>query len=261
MSRPSKALLEALVASEREASGPSPEVRDRMWTAIDTRLSQGPPAPELGDEPLLTAAKGPGALLKIVGVVAVVAGLGGGAALLLRTPEAEAPAPELAAAAVEPGDPTPAEPPPSDLPTGPAFDPDPNPATPPAPARDPDPPAASAATTHAQPKPSRPTPRGAPKQAPQPKQPKTLAEEIALMQRISTALKQGDSTRVAALVSEHERDFPKGQLIEERRAAKARSLCMRDKLEAGRKQAQQFAARWPGSIHLAAVERDCKIER
>src|SRR5690606_33706233 len=56
----------------------------------------------------------------------------------------------------------------------------------------------------------------------QPKAPaKTLADEVALMQAISTALKQGDSRKVLKLVAEHERDFGKGQFLEERRAAKA----------------------------------------
>ena len=58
---------------------------------------------------------------------------------------------------------------------------------------------------------------------------KGLAEELALMQAMSTALSEGDSSRVLELVAEHRRDFPHGQLIEERSAAEARALCRRGK--------------------------------
>lgn len=80
------------------------------------------------------------------------------------------------------------------------------------------------------------------------------------MQALSTALKRGDSNEVLALVAEHERDFAKGQFVEERRAAKARMLCRSGKLAAGKKEAERFAVRWPSSIHLAAVNQDCGLD-
>jgi hypothetical protein len=85
-----------------------------------------------------------------------------------------------------------------------------------------------------------------------------LAEELALMQAMSTALSEGDSSRVLELVAEHRRDFPHGQLIEERSAAEARALCRRGKPK-GRTKAEQFIERWPDSIHLAALRGDCKL--
>jgi hypothetical protein len=80
------------------------------------------------------------------------------------------------------------------------------------------------------------------------------------MQALSTALKQEDSSKVLALVAEHERDFAKGQFIEERRAAKARALCWSGKLAAGKREAESFASRWPDSIHLTFVNQACGLE-
>lgn len=80
------------------------------------------------------------------------------------------------------------------------------------------------------------------------------------MQALSTALKQGDSSKVLKLVAQHERDFDKGQFIEERRAAKARALCQSGKHTAGEKEAASFASRWPNSIHLTSVKQDCGLE-
>jgi hypothetical protein len=65
---------------------------------------------------------------------------------------------------------------------------------------------------------------------------------------------------VLTLVAEHERDFGKGQFVEERRAAKARALCQSGKQTAGKKEAQTFAERWPSSIHLNSVKQDCGLE-
>ena len=76
------------------------------------------------------------------------------------------------------------------------------------------------------------------------------------MQAMSTALANGDSKRVLELVAEHRRDFPHGQFIEERSASEARAMCRAGKPKAKTK-AEQFAARWPSSIHLAAVQHDC----
>ena len=46
--------------------------------------------------------------------------------------------------------------------------------------------------------------------------------------------------------------------IEERSAAEARALCRRGKPK-GKTKAEQFAEKWPNSIHLASVKTDCDL--
>lgn len=251
-------LLERLEAAERGATGPPPETGERVWTGIEDRLANGPAPPDIDDAPLLEQVPGELAInvgtsssvvLKIVGVLAVVGAIGGAVALLStgdRPPElveSVESAPVMAEAKPKPKPPEPA------LPKVVPAAVERAPAEPPAPAE----PAPTEAPPSEPPaklgKPSKP-----------PAQPKSLADEMALMQTLSTALKQEDSSKVLTLVAEHERDFPKGQFIEERRAAKARALCRSSKLTAGKREAEAFASRWPDSIHLGFVKRDCGLQ-
>lgn len=244
-------LLERLEAVERGATGPPAGTGERVWGAIEARLVDGPAPPELDHGPLLddavelaANAGGSGSVvLKIVGALVVIGGVGGGLALLAnrdRAPESVAVV-EQRPAAIEPAEPEP--------------EPVPEVVEPIVPAPEvPEPEA---------PEPSEPSKPAITKVKEQPKlpaSPKTLADEVALMQAISTALKQGHSSKVLKLVAEHERDFDKGQFVEERRAAKARALCKAGKQAAGEKEATSFAARWPDSIHLTSVKQDCGLE-
>lgn len=241
-------LLDELERAERDATGPPPEQVDRMWSAIEGRLAQPPPEldPLDGEVPAPSAAAPAGGstlLLKIVGgasIVVALVGLGIVAITLDDDPR-------------EPGQPasveiaiTPAPPPSPQLAPTPAPPPALAPASEPAPAIEP----APAPTQAAPAKPTKPSREDAAN--------KGLAEELALMQAMSTALSEGDSSRVLELVAEHRRDFPHGQLIEERSAAEARALCRRGKPK-GLTKAEQFVERWPDSIHLAAVRSDCKL--
>ena len=248
-------LLERLVADERASPNPPDEAGERVWAAIEDRLANGPAPPELDDGPLFDHAPelaaagsrgGSSVVLKLVGAVAVVGVVAGGLALVLgREPapaSVPAPAPDTTAPLVEPSTPPePAAAPPR--PPEPVAAPEPEPVEP-----EPVEPETPATT--------KPKPKPAPAPAPA----KSLADEVALMQALSTALKRGDSSKVLALVAEHERDFASGQFIEERRAAKARGLCQAGKLATGKQEAARFVERWPSSIHVAAVEQDCGIE-
>lgn len=263
-------LLERLQAAECAATGPPAETHARVWSAIEDRLANGPAPPELDDAGLLEhvpheLAANVGAsssvALKVIGVLAVVGVMGGGLALRGardRGSETVA-AVEPASAEALPAEALPAEPrsEPEALPAEPGSEPaspEPLPTEPlivePAasePAQPPQQlPAGATSKTKATPK--------------APAQPKSLADEVALMQALSTALKQEHSSEVLALVAEHERDFSKGQFIEERRAAKARALCRSGKLAAGKKEAESFASRWPDSIHLTFVNQACGLE-
>ncbi len=252
-------LLDQLTQAERSATGPPAQTREQLWAKIQAQLDAGT-MPEIDDAPLIDPVSSKPTLLAIVGALVLAGVIGGGLALALRdrsdppstddaalaagAASADEPTPKPAAAPPivreTPVEPTVVEPT-IDAPVEPNTDaPTPSPET----------------ETPA----SRPAPKPKPKPKPKPVAGKTLADELALMQALSTALKQGDSQRARKLVAEHERDFPSGQFIEERQAAKARAQCMSGKLDAGRKLAHGFAKRWPSSIHLAAVESDCELE-
>jgi outer membrane biosynthesis protein TonB len=255
-------LLERLQAAESAAAGPPAGTNERIWGVIEDRLANGPAPPELDDGPLLDdvpheLAANVGAsssvALKVVGVLAVVGVIGGGL-LALRSDRDRAPDSIAAAesASPEPAPPEPAPPEPASPEPAPPESVMPEPAmpepAPPEPAQPPPSGAGASATSKIKTQPKVPA------------QPKSLADEVALMQALSTALKQEDSSKVLALVAEHERDFGKGQFIEERRAAKARALCWSGKLAAGQQEAESFAARWPNSIHLTFVNQACGLE-
>lgn len=262
MSHPTDDLLAELEAAERSTPEPPAESAERVWSAIEDRLGGGPPPPPLDDAPLFpSASSGAGVtLLKIVGGVLVVGALGMGANAMLgdapgRVPASEpsvvsssdptaasSSAPEPASAEVQAERPAPeSSPAPAPQRTEAAPEPTsaPEPATPAAPS--------VRAPTKAKPKPT-------------PAQPKTLADEVALLRSITASLKANDPTKTLRLVREHERDFPRGQFAEERRAAKARGLCRKGKTSAGRKEAARFEQRWPKSIHLPAVREDCGLD-
>ncbi|MFO7562800.1 MAG: hypothetical protein R6X02_09180 [Enhygromyxa sp.] len=248
-------LLEGLVAVERAATGPPAPTGERIWSAIEARLANGPAPPELDSGPLLdhaaveVAAKVGGSssvMLKVVGGVVLTGLVGGGLALLLGERDPTPPQEEEEITALEHQAAAPTEPEPAELP----------PAEPELPPAEPQPELEPIPTP--EPPDTTPKPAAPPKKSPV--QPKSLTDEVALMQALSTALKHGDSREVLKLVAEHERDFGQGQFIEERRAAKARALCQSGKLAAGKKEAASFASRWPKSIHLASVEQDCGDE-
>ncbi len=265
MTESSDALLRRLVDAERKAPDPPAPLVERMWTTVERRLGDGPPPLEPGLGTTLPA-------LKIVGGIVMAIVLVGGGVLWLgdrgdQQPRVAGGTPvDVGAPAVDPGSvpvdhalPVPADDlasamtvtetarpfsgraptPPSPTPSAPQLG---SPAPDPTPAPIVEPPA------------SKPTRRAA---ASPRTTPKTLADEMLLMQRITAALKRQDPRSVLALVAEHERDFPRGEFLEERSAAKARGLCLEGTPAAGQRKAERFAKRWPGSIHLPAVRRDC----
>lgn len=247
-------LLDQLSEAERTAPVAPADARARVWDQVQARLEGGPAPPELDSAPLVEAAasKLP---LKLLAALLVV-GAGGGLAWVglsgraAPEPSAGVEAPAGVVAPVEPAAPSdtgetatsrPAAPP--DLPAADETDA----------SDEPDTPAAAPAGVGRKRRPPVETEVEQTKPGPA----KTLADELALMQALSTALKQGDSSRARALVAEHERAFPSGQFIEEREAAGARALCQSGRVEAGRKRGQRFVSRWPASIHRSAVEAEC----
>ncbi|NVB38915.1 hypothetical protein G6O69_13820 [Pseudenhygromyxa sp. WMMC2535] len=274
-------LLDQLERAEREATGPPAQVRAQIWDQLEARLDSGAQPPELDDAPLLHAPARGTKALKLLGVltlVGVVTGLGWVASSRRSAPAEDTGVPALVdvsastPASAEPEAPRAAPPTPGEdlFANQGAAEP-----TRPEPGAEADANAGAdldAGTDEAQrSKPANAKPRGATSDASRSANTeatsaapaKTLADELALMQALSTALKRGDLTRARSLVAEHERDFPEGQFIEERAAAKARALCQTGgaRIEAGREAAERFATRWPSSIHLAAVDADCGTEK
>lgn len=88
--------------------------------------------------------------------------------------------------------------------------------------------------------------------------PTSIAEEVALIKRISAAMAGGQASTVLELVAEHEARFPAGTLIEEREAARARATCRLGQHEAGEALTVRFQHRWPKSMQLVAVHHDCR---
>jgi hypothetical protein len=253
-------LLEALKRREAKVPDPPQELAENVLRAIRARIATGEPVPELDTGVLIASASKAGAVvLKIVGSSAIVALIVLGLGHLGTRAPSDVPlvaAHPVETASVEappvatPAAPMRVEAPPIEPVDSPAV-PTPSAVLPPAgasrrPAVDPPPSSGSA---------------GRPKtRTPEPDHgsPKSLADEIALAGRIASELKKGAWKRTLSLVAEHERDFPDGQFVEERHAAKARALCHVGTGEAGLEEASSFAKRWPTSIHLAVVRRDCE---
>ncbi|PRP92351.1 hypothetical protein ENSA5_49820 [Enhygromyxa salina] len=249
-------LLDQLERAEREATGPPAQVRAAIWDRVEAELEAGSPGPTLDDAPLVQPAASPAAL-KLVGVLALV-GLVVGLGLVARD-RGSASADRVAAPTQAEADP---EPPDATLDLGASA----------APTRDLDSatsadPSAATAGPETEGAPAEPELAPNPEPGPEPTrpkpaaEPKTLGDEIALMQALSTALAGKDSRRALKLVAEHERDFADGQFVEERMAARARALCQAGRASAGQRAAERFATRWPASIHRAAVESDCGHEK
>lgn len=64
-----------------------------------------------------------------------------------------------------------------------------------------------------------------------------------------------DPARALALAEEAERDFPRGQLVEERRALAIRALVALGRLDEAQRQAEPFLAEHGRGAHAAAVRR------
>jgi hypothetical protein len=226
----------------REARTPEPpqETVDRVWRGVENRVANGEPLLELKAGPLVSELPARVLSLKLVlGGALVLLGVVGAGIVGSRWRAA-------APAEIEREVPTKAPPSPPSQSTAPIE--------PVAPivAHDPPP------VIEAPPLSVAVTPKAKPKPEPESK-PRTLADEVALIEAISKNLKRSEWKSVLKLVAEHEREFGNGQFVEEREAAKVRAQCRSGALDAGRKAAESFVARWPSSIHRATIREDCGL--
>lgn len=122
------------------------------------------------------------------------------------------------------------------------------------------------------PAPHRPIPRTAPAQAPaatpepaapqatlpapasSPRTRDALAREVALLSRATSELRAGHAAAALKVLADHQRRFPTGALVEERRAAKAQALCSLGRIAEGR---AELARLTPHSPAAATAQHVC----
>lgn len=211
-----------LVRGGAQAARPSSADRERIFEALRERL---------GDAAMLgQAAAAPSAFSALwVKVSAITVGLGlaaGGLVVGLQgepSPVAVAPAPQRPPAAVAPA---PAEPAASEPPT----------ISPPSPAPQV---AAVEPGTSA-------TKRASDR----------LAEEVTLLSRATSALRAGRASDALKTLNEHQSQFPKGLLSEERRAARAQALCALGRRPEGEREIAKLS---PSSPQAARAKQLCGV--
>lgn len=86
----------------------------------------------------------------------------------------------------------------------------------------------------------------------------SLAAEKALIAAAREALARGDHASALAELAEHAREFPRGQLTEERAALRIEALCAGNKRAQGRAEAKLFLRDHPGATQAARVAAACE---
>ena len=81
-----------------------------------------------------------------------------------------------------------------------------------------------------------------------------LAREVALLSRATSALRAGHPAAALRTLADHQRRFPTGALVEERRAAKAQALCLLGRVGEGR---AELARLTPQSPAAATAQQVC----
>lgn len=87
--------------------------------------------------------------------------------------------------------------------------------------------------------------------------PSSLAAEMRLLETARAALSGGDARRALTLIQEHEREYPSGALIEERRASKVFALCELGRRGEAARAAAEFLQTAPASPLRGRVLDSC----
>lgn len=100
--------------------------------------------------------------------------------------------------------------------------------------------------------PAAPEPARSAKALPEPKAPAqpahdALAKEVALLSRATSDLRAGRAGAALKLLDEHQRKFPNGMLVVERRAVRAQALCVMKRVSEGRAELAQLAPQSPAA--------------
>ncbi len=242
--------IEAFFAPERRRSDPPAAVQDALFTRIGATLGfPGGPGPgsdptggavpggpagggaavAAGAKPLVAASLGKTIATLVVGGV-----IGGGFHEAYdRVSERRAAQAPVVAAAPAVATPLP-PPPPVEPPTPP-----PEPTLPPAP------------TVRAETAPAKPE---RPSRVEVRERDRGLAAERTLIEQARTALAREQGAMAMAVLERHARDFPWGELEEERESLLVQALVGLEREEQARKQAARFHRRFPRSIFGAVVD-------
>ena len=84
-----------------------------------------------------------------------------------------------------------------------------------------------------------------------------VLDEARLIARAQEAIDRHDGRGAMALLAEHARRFPEGQLREERFATRVHALCELGETERARREATSFLDVFPVSVHAARVRASC----
>jgi hypothetical protein len=86
-----------------------------------------------------------------------------------------------------------------------------------------------------------------------------LIEEMQLLKRAERAIRANNGLLALAMLRELEQRFPKGQLLEEREAARVMANCELNPPEMARDLGGRFVSRYPKSVYLERVRPLCKL--
>jgi hypothetical protein len=88
----------------------------------------------------------------------------------------------------------------------------------------------------------------------------SLAIELSMLQRARRALGVDNGRLALGIVQELEERFPKGVLMEERRATRVLSLCLLGRTDEARRFGREFLARHGSSVYAERVRASCAVD-
>jgi hypothetical protein len=88
----------------------------------------------------------------------------------------------------------------------------------------------------------------------------SIAEELELLKRAEHTLRQGNSHVALGLLEELDRRFPKGQLLEERTAARVMARCQLDDEERARARGNAYVLAHGQSVYSDRVRQMCHLQ-
>jgi len=208
----------ALVEAGRRALRSTAGDRERIEAALRARLGDAALPPDAGVTQVATTASWQALTGAAIGVCVLA-----GVALYALRPAPSAPAPDARPATHRPAPQTTPADPPSAVPE-------------------------RAAPAHSIVPPSTPPASASPRAR------DALAREVALLSRATSALRAGHPAAALRTLADHQRHFPTGALVEERRAAKAQALCLLGRVGEGR---AELARLTPQSPAAATAQQVC----
>ena len=130
----------------------------------------------------------------------------------------------------------------------------PAPATEPTPVESKPPSAASSRASAPSPRSPAPTAEPAPIEPPSP----GLEEEVAVLDRATAALREGDAAHALQWLAEHERQFPAGRLVDVRKATRVRALCRLGRAAQAETEAAALRREHPRSTIAQRTPLECE---